>query len=549
MEDGIALNVRPSPGVYRCQWELPANFGHAEHPDVVGVVIVNGDSKIDETKTRRLRWFWQRFRRSSDRSSQTSQIPAAEEDAADSPPITFAGDIDLRANHAPKGTLYGWMPGLSVAPQTLEASFSFPQNFHLPTLRGYIEDSGREILLLDVTLSTWTPGQTDLGASAALVGVDIPTEDPPRFFGAECQISGIDAIGGFTPLLKTNHPPTGTNPRSGEWKATGNGDSIQTWVDNAAEVTHDYNINYSVFDPFYFRVGFTPVVRIEVSEALTLREWIEHWINPIHRITSVATGREEHITYLSLHREDKVSRELGSQLQVFRTGITQEPFASRGSSVSEARSAFTTAGDKLSLLELVRTWRRQLEDENPILETYDPVLLRRNQHPRSRFLLLIQALEGLSGYQDRATFEERTEKHLAAREQVLTRLQALVNNPDAELESADLKFVKTRISKRPPGSLDQALRTLFKQVGAEKLLYELASNPLIEQVLTTLDVSNRKVDSALARIRNDLAHGNRSYPPHQLSAVANILERVARAHMLRTLGCSEQVQLRAITTD
>ncbi|WP_154606655.1 hypothetical protein [Rhodococcus sp. AQ5-07] len=450
MENGIALNVSPKPGVYRCRWEIPAGFGRVEHPAAaLDDVVVDGHAKMDEVTTRRPTRFWSRIRRRSDRSSETLQSPVAEEPAADLTADSFAGEVDLQADQAPKGTLYEWMPGLHVTPETGEASFSFPQYFHLPALRGYIEDSASEILLLDVTLSTWTPGQTDLRASTALVGVDLPPEDSPRFFGAECQISGIDAIGGFTPLLKTNHPPAGSNPRSGEWKATGNGNSTQIWNDDGAEVTHEYNISYTAFDPYFFRVGFTPVVRIEVGQALTLRDWIDHWITPVQRITSVATGREERITYLSLHQEDKTCREPGSGLHVFGSGITQKPFASRGSSVREARSAFTTARDELSLLELVRTWRRQLDDKNPILETYDPVLLRRNQHPRSRFLLLIQALEGLSGYQNRATFQERTEKHLAARERVLTRLQALADNPDAKLESADLKFVKTRISKRP----------------------------------------------------------------------------------------------------
>lgn len=539
MSDGVALRVKPSPGSYRCRWELPPGFGHE------GAEAESSTPAARERKRPLWPWRWPRIRRSERRARQSRGH--ASTGAGSESPANFPGRIELQAGKAPKGELYEWMPPLSIVnAETMEMSFSFPQSFELPALRGYVEDTNLEICLLDVTLRTWSPGQNEISAAVALVGVDLPPGNTPRFFGAALQVSGIDAIGGFTPLLKTKRPPAGTDYRSGEWGATGNGASAQVWSDSGAILTHEFDINFSVRDPYYFQVGFTPVVRVELAEAATIRDWLDEWVEPIQRITSVATGREETITYLALQQEEKTDREPGSRIQIFGTGITQEPFRSQAATMTS--SAFTTARDGLSLLELVRTWRHQLDDTNPILETYNPVMLRREQHPRSRYLLLIQCLEGLYGYQTRSTFEERTKRHLEKRDQLIERLDKLVKNDEVELDNADLRFVKDRISKRPPESLDQALRTLFTQVHAESLLEELSLTPLIQRVDAEKDLRGR-TDNALARVRNDLAHGNRGYPAHELSEVTRILERVARAHMLRTLGCSEKVQQRATNPD
>jgi len=59
----------------------------------------------------------------------------------------------------------------------------------------------------------------------------------------------------------------------------------------------------------------------------------------------------------------------------------------------------------------------------------------------------------------------------------------------------------------------------------------------------------RKPDSmpaALRLVRNDLAHGTRGYDTLELSDVADLLDRVARAHLLRILGCPESAQRSAL---
>lgn len=540
-QNDASPDIKPAPGEYRCRWELPADFA----TDLLKSPV-SASASSTPSKTRR-RWSkWWRRRRNS--GTQQSALPTGVVNHA--LPRSFTGSIELRPGLSPRGELFDWSPDLELVDGlSMEMSVAWPQTFRLDILRGTIDDASYEVCLLGVVLNAWAPERIAIRADAALVGVNLPDGEEFRFQAADFQTTGLDAVGGFTPLLGTKHPPAGSNVREGEWRATGNSKCVQTWSNTEVEVSHDYNIKFQAYDPYFFRIAFSPVVRIRVIEPLTLRQWLDQWVIPIRRIVSVATNREESITFLTLRPSRESEDSQWAKLQVFGAGITQEPFSSRRDDVLEARSAFTFAADSLNLLHMVRSFTAQIDGQNPLMETYDPVLLRRSQPPRSRFLVLVQALEGLAGYQTRDSFEARQQKHTDDRDRVVSRLEKLVDDEDVEFDRADVKFVKRRLPKRAPGSLDEALRTLFKEVEAGHLLTALSEAPLIAHISDDIeekDGSPVSVDRALAVIRNNLSHGNRSYPPAELSTVSDVLERVARAHMLRAIGCSEKVFKRAV---
>jgi hypothetical protein len=77
-----------------------------------------------------------------------------------------------------------------------------------------------------------------------------------------------------------------------------------------------------------------------------------------------------------------------------------------------------------------------------------------SQHPRSRFLLLIQALEGLYGYETRETYESRVERHQLSRKVVLA---SISNTHTRRMQ----RFVKACLAKVPPNNLDSALYASF----------------------------------------------------------------------------------------
>lgn len=536
-------DIKPAPGEYRCRWELPVDFA-AELSHTPALV------PVQSTPSKPRRW-WSNWRRRDDSKTVQSTLPTEVDQTC--PPRSFTGSIELRSGLSPRGELFDWSPDLELVDGlSMEMSMTFPRTFHLSLLRGSIDDASYEMCLLGVVLTAWAPDRIAIKADAALVGVDVPSEKKLRFHAAEFQVTGLDAVGGFSPLLGTKHPPAGSNFREGKWRATGNGNSLQTWSDSEVEVSHDYNIKFQAYDPYFFRITFSPIMRIKVTEPLTLRQWLDQWVIPVHRIVCVATNREESITSLTLQPTGDSEHPPWSRLQVFGAGITQEPFSSRQDTVNDAQSAFTFATDSLNLLHMVRSWTAQVDDENPLMESYDPVLLRRSQPPRSRFLVLVQALEGLAGYKTRGTFKSRQQKHSDDRARVISRLEKLVDDAEVEFDKTDLKFIKKNLSNRPPGGLDGALRALFEEVGADELLTTLSETPLIAQVTDdyeSKDGTRIPVVRALAIVRNDLSHGNRSYPHAELAQASSVLERVTRAHMLRVIGCSDQVLERALNPD
>jgi hypothetical protein len=182
----------------------------------------------------------------------------------------------------------------------------------------------------------------------------------------------------------------------------------------------------------------------------------------------------------------------------------------------------------VSLLQLLRTWQKLDSAHHPLLETYGSMLHAPAQHPRSRLLLLLQAIEGTYGHETKASFAERLQQHVAARDEVIARAQAA-------LDEDQLKFLKRNLGQRPPGGLEPAIHWLAKTL-PRNVTAQLDATPLITAVRTA-PTSAKNAADALRIIRNDLAHGNKGYDAYDLYQVVQVLEQMVRAHALELLGC------------
>lgn len=162
-----------------------------------------------------------------------------------------------------------------------------------------------------------------------------------------------------------------------------------------------------------------------------------------------------------------------------------------------------------------------------------------DEHPRSRYLLLLQALEGAYGYEHRSSFAERLAKHEADVEVLLAKVKQYTNKKER-------KKIKNGLKMHHPGLEDALTHTL------DSLPYDLrpglGGSALVKQVIADTDNDADSVESALRIVRNDLAHGNRSYPANELRSAVALLERVVRAEGLKMLGCSTLALERALKT-
>lgn len=486
MTDGVPLKLRLKPDEYRCVWLIPDDNGTIQRID---------------------------------------------------------GDVELIADRFPRGNAYGDVP---LKYQTLangETSAGFPQVYSYKVLRGELRN-GLDILLLDAQLISWHPDAATVDARVALVGFWPNGDDSPKFDDIKLQITGLDAISGAGPLRSFTFPTSGTDFFNRSWTVEANPESKQSWSDSSAEFTLSYDASLSIGDAYFYRMSFSPTLWIKLTQPLSLDDLLIEWVEPIRRIISLGSGRSEQVTFLAVGvtPEDGRRQKRRHRLQVYGSGISQEPFASRGNELKRVSPAFTTKRDAVSLLNLVQRWQVLASQHHPLLETFGSSIGIPRQHPRAQYLLLIQALEGLHGHEHKSKNEEKTIDHEAKRKQVI---DELVLTP--QISKPAIQFIKKFLSKRPVSSLDACLRDL---IGT--LPINLSSALADTHLLRSVQDDPRRPDGvagAMRIIRNDLAHGTKGYPLQDLDEVSQILDRIARAHLLRVLGCDVDVQARALRPD
>ncbi len=460
------------------------------------------------------------------------------------------GEVDLQELRQPGGGVFGKAP-VHWTQSGNSIGAGFPQRFKYPVVRGEL-DGGLDVVLIDAILTVSGEGSRDgfvshkganayFDAWAALVGHTTPTDGPVLVDGGVIQVPYLEAFGGRSPLAEV-HMPDGNLYEHNEplFSATIDKSSLQTWRDDDAEVSLYYQLSADLSGWYSFGLAFSPVVSVELTTPIPLVEFLMQWAWPMRELIAAATGKRVDISYLTcspvMDGDDRPHSR--RQCQVFNASIAQTPYTSTRSLRDKYVSDIRLASDDQSLLELLRRWQALQAEENPILNTYDITAVGRNQHPRARYLLLLQALEGLCGHEKR--FEGQQSTFGAERESVMTRCQEV-------LDGAALRFVKKYLAKRRPVGLDSVLREMLRALPVD-VEPRLAEGALVQSVRSD-DPSITSTLDALRVVRNNLSHGNKTYDRRELSDAADTLERVVRAHLLRLLGTSDAILTRVLTPE
>lgn len=461
---------------------------------------------------------------------------------------TLSGSVDARVNRPPRGQVYGDVPLHDRSTTPGQSAFDFPQRTELPALRASLANGGT-LFLLDAEISYWSPGSGRIGGSAALLGksggffgrvtgvVEASEQLAPRVTSARFQIAALDAVLGTVPIHKVANPAIPGAPK-GQWTAHTNPEADVEWTSGGAMLRVGYAGRMRAMDGYEFGLRFSPVATLELTAGVTLRELVDGYVEPLRRIIAIATGRSRDLTYLAVELEGEKG-----WFQVFGSAITQEPFESSSKEVQDTSTAILAHRDELSLLDLITRWRQLESEHHPLVETYGSMLHAVDQHPRSRFLLLIQALEGMHGAETREEYDERVAKHTERRAAALEKLKGLA---DENLPAEHRRFIRDNLQKRPSSGLDGALVAMAKALPVDGM-ETLAGTRLVKDLLASRRA--RSTSDALRLVRNDLAHGNRGYAFHELDEVVDVLERIVRGHALRLLGCSDLVITRVFDGD
>ncbi len=365
----------------------------------------------------------------------------------------FPGLFSAAANKPPEGSAHGDLP-VFWSEKNGSRRAGFPQVVNRATLRGHLVN-GNDVLLVDASIHYWSPERAHLSARAAVVGLELFSSSNEQavdaFSGIKMQVTGLDVVAGVAPLKSFTFPSPDAVHLSGVWSAEGNPESSQEWTEGGTTLRLEYDGSARIGDPYSYRLAFSPVVLVQLDRYRSLTQWLDEWIDPITRLVALATGRREEITYLALEVPKMSPSSHGRYAQVFGSGLTQAPYESRQRDLVEVKPALRLQAEGLSLLTLVTKWQQLTKQHHPLVETYGAFLGTERQHPRARFLLLIQALEGLHGYETKRVYEDRVARHLQQR-------QAVLDSVGQKLEKGQREFLKKNLSKRPASSLDDALR-------------------------------------------------------------------------------------------
>jgi hypothetical protein len=456
--------------------------------------------------------------------------------------VRRGGTLSLESESQPMLSLHGNVPLVTETSDGV-ARTSFPQISRHPTLRVDLA-TGMEAILLNCTVDVF-PGRALVVAVSALVGRprgSATEASEPLFNRLRMQITDCDAVGSPSPLGSMQFPTTFDPDHPATWSVTERFPRETGASDGSARVSAGWDGSFSIGNGYEHYVSFSPVWEVSLTKPAHLRELLDDWVIPLHRIVGLSTGRPEKITYLELIPADHGDHRMG--VQVFGGDITQMPYASDESEVIKTDRAFVCYGadDSPRLLELCRGWQRALKERHPLVETFAAFMFVTRQHPRPRFLLLVQALEGLYGHEQVAERQAREQDHIEKRKQAL----AAVATCD-RIDTNTKRFLKNNLLKRPKSNVEMALKAAIGNLPID-LSAKIEALELVQTVIADADNSASQWSAALGVVRNHLSHGTRGWDPDLLRPAADLLETVARAQLMRTIGVPNRMIESFLTT-
>lgn len=444
-------------------------------------------------------------------------------DGGESGTVELNGTLDLTTGHDPRGSFYGKLP---IVFKNRVADF--PQISSFEHLTGRLS-TGAYFVLINGQHNYWyiDHGHAN-GEFAVLSGKPFKKDEHRTYRSIELQLEGLDRI-------------IDTSPTETQFDGEKSSFSI-TFDKTCWEWRHDdvsmklYFAGRSRRDPYNFVMSFAPVLRIDADSPLTVVDWWTNWVIPLQEIIASAIGHTPDIMYMLAIAEHTSKRE--QRDQIFKCDIKQESLYHSADTTRRSEFAIKIQKDNVNLLNLLMKYQELLASHHPLTETFQSVALSSDQHPRSRFLLLIQALEGLHGFEHCEEEDKQRQAYKKKKKECLAHMKEVITNDD-------YKFLKENMMSSPFVTLESRLITIFDTLPSG-VREKLDRSALIRQFRELQKKPNIRMEAALARMRNKLSHGAISFAPNDLNDVVEILYRVVRAELLRVLGAPEACRMRLL---
>jgi hypothetical protein len=449
----------------------------------------------------------------------TWHLPKAVQDSDEDQLVDVLGVIDLGVRRNPTALFQGVLPYASV-----NGVAEFPQTNDFDCLTGTLS-SGIHVALINGQTSYWLQnGGGANGAFAVLSTTPFEHNKYRKYQSIELQIDGLDAIFDTPPTSIAFRKPI--NDHDEEYIINIPPQNYLEWKNQGTQMRLGYAGRLRP-DRFNFRTSFAPHLRIDLDEPISLVDWWLQWVVPLCDILEVINGKPLDIMYLLAFEDKDAASPKRRADQVFRYDIRQDCIKIDEKRFNHTRAIVNLKQDDINLLNLIAK-RRELEaSRHPLIETYRSNAVSDDQHPRSRFLLLIQALEGLYGYEHKGEYQQRSERYAEKREAVLKQIET-------EIGSEDFKFLRKNLLRKPTSGLVGALSATIQTLPGD-IQTQIDNNEIVAQVRSRCE--NTKISSAeaLTKVRNSLSHGSSAYDPNDLEKICAILHKIVRAEILRVL--------------
>lgn len=460
----------------------------------------------------------------------TWHLPKATQNTSEDQLVDVLGTIDLTGHHHPTASFQGILPYASDSGRA-----NFPQTNNFNCLTGTLS-SGMHVALLNGQTSYWLHnGGGAKGAFAVLSTKPFEHDNYRKYQSVELQIDGLETIVDVTPT--TIEFTKRTDEHDESYKISIPTRNSLDWNNQEAQIRLGYAGRLRP-DRFNFRTSFAPYLRVDIEKPLNLVDWWLQWIIPLCNLLEVINGKPLDIMYL-LAFEDKDAT--GSQRradQVFRYDILQDCIKIDDNKFNHIKPVINLQEDGVNLLELINKHRELKTSRHPLIETYNVNALSDDQHPRSRYLLLIQAIEGLYGYEHKEEYQQRCEQYTEKQNALLEKVKPAVSKED-------FRFLKKNFPRRPFSGLRDALNTTFQGL-PKSVQDQIDGSEIITQVRN--EPGSKRISSAdaLTKVRNKLSHGSSLSNPNDLEEICILLDKVVRAEIFRVLELPDIVRQRIL---
>ena len=460
----------------------------------------------------------------------TWHLPKATQNTGEDQLVDVLGTVDLDVRRNPTASFQGILPYASDI-----GGARFPQDQEIECLTGTLS-SGFYISLQNCRIkylfSSYGRAQ---GEFAVLSAKPFECNKHRKYQSIEVQIDGLETIVDITPT--TIEFTKRTDEHDESCKISIPTQNTLDWRNQDSRMRLGYAGRLRP-DRFNFRTSFAPYLRIDIEEPISLADWWLQWIIPLCDLLEVINGKPLDIMYMLAFEDKDATGPKRRADQVFRYDILQDCIEIDENKFNRTHTVINLKQDNVNLLDLLIK-RRELEaSQHPLIETYRSNAVSDDQHPRSRYLLLIQALEGLYGYEHKEEYKRRCEQYAEKRELFLERTKPAISQED-------FKFLKKTLPHRPASGLVGTLSAIFKTL-PKVIQDQIDCSQIVIQTRNILDDKRMSSADALTKVRNSLSRGSSAYDPNDLEEICSLLDKIVRAEIFRMLELPDVVRQRVL---